>query len=817
MDADGTVTAQKRSPVVDYMALVFDSEGRVVSGTPLAARLVGYVPGARMGDALGGDGRPADPVAVLVERSRRLERVAPHVATCVLDDGSELDVELSSAPLLGADGELSGVIVVLCSLHARRSGAIRATPSRLQELLEASGAFVWELDLESRAATWWAGGGATGSGLEQSPRGAAGTGAGADLATRRPAPGPSDRERVVASALAALEAAPGGVATHRVTMSDGKDRWYALSAEFLVDDAGRAVRMQGMALDVTREQEALERLRLHSQHSHELVVRVRTGSRAAFEYVSPACEYFTGYSADELYEGGIAYALGAVDPPTVARMREDVRSGSLDGKTYEFPTRRRDGAVLWVRAVFRQIEDDTGEVILEITVRDVAQRKALEIEVARLRLTDMLTGVASRQSLEERWPGMRDRAIATGSWTAVVHLDIDRFGLVNSGLGIAAGDDLLRSVAHRLTESVTGSDLVVRLGSDDFVVVVGGIETRADALAVAGRLADAFHDPVRTSGRSTFVAVSVGASILPARPWSLEDGLDVRLGEAEAAMRVVKARGGNGVEVFAEEMRTEARDKVEILAALRDGIESEELVLHFQPIVDVRSGAVAAAEALVRWQHPTRGLLGPGEFVGLAEETGWIVPIGGWVLERACAVAARWPAVHARRVKVAVNLSARQLSSVDLVGAVAAAIDRTGLDPDDLVLEITETAFIHDFDAAVWTLRRMGDLGVHLALDDFGTGYSSLAYLVQLPIDRVKIDRSMVSGLHRDPHSRAVVAGIIGMTDALGIETIAEGVETIDQLRALRSLGCNLAQGYHFSKAIPEAAFENLLRAPPRW
>ncbi|MDA8290699.1 MAG: EAL domain-containing protein [Actinomycetota bacterium] len=809
MDADGAAAVHTRAPAIDYAALVFDEGGRLVSATPPGWRLAGYGASPAHGGAAR---RRVDPVAALVERSRRLERVAPHIATCALDDGSEVEVELSSAPLLSSSGRLQGVVVVLCSLHVRRTAA-PATPSRLRGILEASGALVWELDLASRTATWWAGGGSA-----RPPERTEGTGS-TGLASRRRVAffGPGDRERVLGSALAAMESGSGLGGTHRVTMSDGSERWFALTAELLPDRTGKPARMQGMALDVTGEHEARDLLRLHSQHSQELVVRVRIGSRLAFEYVSAACEHFTGYRADELYEAGIPYALGAVDPVTVARMREDLRSGSLDGKSYEFPTRRRDGAVLWVRAHVRQMTDDFGDVLLEMTVRDVGQRRALEIEVARLRLTDMLTGAASRQALEERWQPLRDRALTSGSWTAVVHVDVDRFGLVNSGLGISAGDELLRSVARRLEESVEDPDLVVRLGSDDFVVVTAGTGSRDEAVAFVERIFAAFGEPVRTSGRRTFVAVSVGASVVPPRAWREDDGLDVRLAEADAAMRVVKARGGNGLEVFAEEMRTEARDKVEILAALGDAVEAEEFVLHFQPIVDIRTGSVTAAEALVRWRHPTRGLLAPREFVGLAEETGWIVPIGGWALERACSVAVGWPASAGRRVKVAVNLSARQLGSVDLVGSVAASLGRTGIDPDDLVLEITETALIQDFDAAVWTLRRMGDLGVHLALDDFGTGYSSLAYLVQLPIDRVKIDRSMVAGLQTNPHSRAVVAGILGMTDALGIETIAEGVENTEQLDALRALGCTLAQGYHFSEPIPEPAIDRLLRADPPW
>jgi diguanylate cyclase (GGDEF)-like protein/PAS domain S-box-containing protein len=718
----------------------------------------------------------------------------------------------------------------------------RSVDARVEKILQTFGALVWDVDLDSGQSTWWVGGrdepesgeepvvgdtpalgdGALPiSGATSDARGAGGA-AQADRtamgSTRRLAPlGPTDRERVVAAALAALEGRDRIEVTRRVELSDGTARWFDMSMEISAGPDGAGARVLGTALDVTCTEEALDRLRLHSQHSEELVVRVRVGARLAFEYVSPASLFFTGYSPRELYDNGIAYALNAVEPATLAAIQHDGMLGSLDGKTYEFPTRRKDGSVLWVRASLREHVDESGDLLLEITVRDIGQTRALELEVSKLRLTDTLTGVSSRQALEESWPQLREQARAAGTWTVISHVDVDRFGLVNSGLGIAAGDELLRAVARRLIETVGDGDLVVRLGSDDFVVVVTGAASRVAALGVAAQLAGAFREPVRSSGHGTFVSVSVGASVIPAAPWSRADGLDVRLAEAEVAMRVVKQRGGNGIEVFADEMRTEARDKVELLAALRDGIETGAFVLHYQPLVDMRTMGVVGAEALVRWTHPTRGLLSPAEFVGMAEETGWIVPIGAWVVEHACAAATQWPQVLGQKVKVAVNLSARQLNSVDLVGAVGAALSRCGLDPGDLILEITETAFIHDFEAAIWTLRRMGDLGVHLALDDFGTGYSSLAYLVQLPIDRVKIDRSMVAGLRTNPHSRAVVAGIVGMAEALGIEVIAEGVERPDQVEALRSLGCSLAQGYYFARPLPLRDIVALLDGEVPW
>jgi|GEM_PF-5013452 diguanylate cyclase (GGDEF)-like protein/PAS domain S-box-containing protein len=664
---------------------------------------------------------------------------------------------------------------------------------RLELLLAASGALAWELDLAGGEPVWLAGG-SDGA----SDGGPCTFGAG-------------DRERVLASALAALDGSPRLSSTRSVTMADGTTRWYALTGQVVSGGADSGDRLYAIALDVTREHETLDRLRMHSEQARELIVRLRTGPNLGFEYVSPACLYFTGYTEKEMYENGIAYAFGAVEPSAVAHIRQDLLSGSIDGKSYDFPSRRKDGSVLWVRATFRQSVDEAGYMVLEIAVRDIGQMRALELEVTRLRLTDGLTGLLSRQALEEQWPLLRERAQASGTWTVLAHVDIDRFGLVNSGLGISAGDKLLRSVGHRLAQSVGAGDLAVRLGSDDFLVVLTGLDAHRSALAAARRVAGMFVEPIPGDDGGSFVTVSVGASLVPPGPWTAGDGLDSRLAEADVAMRVAKVRGGNGVEVFAGGMRAEARDKVELLAALRDAVGGSQLVLFYQPIVEVSSQVAKGAEALVRWEHPERGLLLPGEFIGLAEETGWIVPIGAWVLDTACRAARAWPAIVGGGPTIAVNLSARQLGSADLVGAIARALEESGLAAEELVLEITETAFIDDFDAAVWTLRRVSDLGVHLALDDFGTGYSSLAYLAQLPIDRVKIDRSMVAGLESNPHSRAVVAGIIGMADALDIQTIAEGVESIDQLRMLAELGCDLAQGFLFSGPVPLANLVRLL------
>ncbi len=666
----------------------------------------------------------------------------------------------------------------------------------LREVLDGIGGMAWELDAATGELLWWL----------------------PELEPPDVIRGVAEAARAALAGAGALVGAGGGPPREtdrvgwleKVTRGDGTARWHLVSAEAVDGPGGEGVRTRGIALDAGSLHAELERLRYHNEHCGELYVRIRTGAALGFEFVSGACQYFTGYSVEEFYESGIAYLLGAVEPTTVSRIQRELMSGSIGGRSIDFPSRRRDGSLLWVRAAFHESFDETGARVLDATIKDIGAERALELEVAKLKLTDTLTGVSSRQALEEQWPLLRERARQAQSWMALAHVDVDRFGLVNSALGIVAGDALLRAVARRLAEWVNDAGLVVRLGSDNFVVLVSDAPSRQAAIAAVEQLVDAFLDPLPGAQGSSFVTVSLGGSVLAPGPWT-DDALDVRLAEAEVAMRAAKRRGGNGAEIFAEAMRTEARGKVELLADLREAAAADQFVLHYQPIVDLPTRTVVAAEALVRWAHPVRGLLSPSQFIPLAEEHGLIDSVDRWVVERACAEAAQWPEVAGSRVKVAANLSARELNSPGLVAGVASAVERSGLDAADLVLEITETAFVHDFDAAVWTLRRMTDLGVHLALDDFGTGYSSLAYLAQLPIDRVKIDRAMVIGLPADAHCRAVVAGIVGMADALGLEAIAEGVETAGQLVDVRELGCHAAQGYYLSRPLPSDGFRDLL------
>jgi diguanylate cyclase (GGDEF)-like protein len=375
---------------------------------------------------------------------------------------------------------------------------------------------------------------------------------------------------------------------------------------------------------------------------------------------------------------------------------------------------------------------------------------------------------------------------------AVLFIDLDRFKLVNDALGHAAGDDLLISVALRLRETLRASDVATRTGGDEFVVVCSDLRSPVEAEQVAHRIALTLGTPFDLGGREVFVSASIGIAVADAT--STPTGL-VR--DADAAAYRAKERGRNRYEVFDEALRAETANALETESALHRALDEDQLLLHYQPLVDLRTLDVLGFEGLLRWEHPTRGLIGPGQFLDAAEASGLVVPIGYKTVEWACAALAELDP----GLSVAVNLSPRELAQQDVVDRVRSTLRETNVDPRRLCLEITESALLSDADLALTTLARLKDTGVSLAIDDFGTGYSSLNYLRRLPVDIVKIDRSFVAELGWDGPEHTIIAGIIGLTRGLGLEIVAEGIETQQQAQALLALGCTRGQGFLYSPA----------------
>jgi diguanylate cyclase (GGDEF)-like protein/PAS domain S-box-containing protein len=428
-------------------------------------------------------------------------------------------------------------------------------------------------------------------------------------------------------------------------------------------------------------------------------------------------------------------------------------------------------------------------------------------------LHDALTGLPNRLSFVDSLRDALRRSIASGSPVGVLFLDLDHFKVINDSIGHHAGDELLQAVAPRLRAHLRPGDIVARFGGDEFGILVDRLTDEDEAQAIADRVAGAFSEPYPMGGADHFVTASIGIAV--ARPTGREPAdPELLIRDADAAMYRAKERGRGRCEVFDAEMRARAVRRLEIERELRHALERDELELHYQPVVALGGGEIVGLEALVRWNHPDRGLLDPGEFVSIAEDSGLIEPIGRWVQETACRQALGWHELRpdGRPLDVAVNLSARQVAHRDLADSVREILARTGLDPVNLRLEVTEGALVEESAGATATLAALSDLGVRLVLDDFGTGYSSLAYLNRYPFDALKIDRSFVDGLGVEQERTAIVEAVIGMARALSLDAIAEGVENEAQLSELRRLGCDYAQGHLFSRPLAPGKVTSLLK-----
>jgi diguanylate cyclase (GGDEF)-like protein len=412
-------------------------------------------------------------------------------------------------------------------------------------------------------------------------------------------------------------------------------------------------------------------------------------------------------------------------------------------------------------------------------------------------LRDSLTGLANRTLLLEETSRLLQRRRGVVS---VLVLDVDDFKDINDSRGHTTGDRLLVAVAGRIAGCVRPEDTVARLGGDEFAVVLGaGPRT---AREVATRVLSALADPVSIDGRSIVVTASIGI----ADTTSAERDAETLLRNADLAMYLAKAQGKQRLVVYADGMAQEARGKADLIEGLAVALSERQLVVHYQPVISMRTGEVTSYEALVRWQHPERGLVPPVDFIPLAEDTGLIVPIGAWVLREAARQAVAWSREAGRPIGMAVNLSPRQLVDDEVVATVAAVLTETGLLPAQLTLEVTESVLVQDVDRVVDRLRALRTLGVRIAIDDFGTGYSSLSYLRRLPADTIKIDRSFVTDLAQDGASRTLVSSIIELARSLQLDVVAEGVEDAAQRTVLQSLQCSHAQGYLFARPQPAHA-----------
>jgi diguanylate cyclase (GGDEF)-like protein len=441
------------------------------------------------------------------------------------------------------------------------------------------------------------------------------------------------------------------------------------------------------------------------------------------------------------------------------------------------------------------------------TSRMAASLQKVNAELKHRVLHDPLTMLPNRLLLEDRISQAIGACRRANSRCAVLFVDLDRFKSVNDSLGHFVGDELLRSMAERLRGAMRGEDTVSRLGGDEFVVLLRQIEQDADAATVGRKIVEIAGAPFHINGQELSVTASVGAALFPDHGATAQ----MLITNADAAMYHVKKSGRNAVQVFSPSMSTFFPDRLALENDLRHALERRELELHYQPKVDVRSGAMIGMEALVRWRHPTRGLVNPVEFIPLAEETALIIPLGQWVLREACRQNKAWQDQGLRPLRIAVNISGAQLRHDGLVDHVALALRETGLEARYLEVEITESVVMQNASSTVAMLDRLSQMGVHLAVDDFGTGYSSLSYLKRFPLNTLKIDSSFVRDLLTDRNGKVIVEAIIALAHSLKLEVVAEGVEEQAQLSCLQSLGSDQYQGFLHSKPLTATDFARRL------
>jgi diguanylate cyclase (GGDEF)-like protein/PAS domain S-box-containing protein len=520
--------------------------------------------------------------------------------------------------------------------------------------------------------------------------------------------------------------------------------------------------------------------------------------------------------------------IGAGERPTVeamlARVHPDdrdpvlgaVQAAVAESRPYTIEHRflLPDGTLRWVRAMGRAEGGSTGPGERVVgTVQDITEQKTAENTLAHQAFHDSMSGLPNRMLFLDRLDQALKRLERHPSTAAVIYLDVDRFQVINDSVGRAAGDELLLAMAARLSALVRPGDTLARVGGDEFVMLCEGLSGEAEGLAIADRVRAAMTEPI--SWKDGQLVLSASAGVVLAQ--SSSDKAESLLGDAEAAMYRAKREGGARSAVFAETMRTKALGRLDTESSLRQAITNGDLRVHYQQIVNLSGGEVLGHEALVRWDHPRRGLLGPDEFIAVAEESGLVVPLGSAVLREACRQAKAFQRLGpaCSRLTMSVNLSGGQLGQAGTTELVASVLHDVGLKPEHLQLEMTESVLMDDAVATITVLQSLKSLGVRLAIDDFGTGYSSLAYLRRFPVDIIKIDRSFVSGLGKDLEDSAVVAAIVSLADTLGLTTVAEGVETSLQRDYLLALGCTRGQGYLFARPVPASACEAVLGRRP--
>ena len=594
---------------------------------------------------------------------------------------------------------------------------------------------------------------------------------------------------------------------------DGTPFWNEVRLFAVRDDDGNHTHTVGILTDVTEQVRVEQELRFQREvHEQAIAGVIATDTDGRITHWNRHAETMYGWSAADAIGRVITDVLPVEDSD---RVIGTLRRTLLEGRAWTGvrTITCKDGSPIHVRTNNSALLDAAGVPVGIVGVSiDIGEQKALEDQLLRLAYHDTLTGLANRAYFLERLTDTADRATRGGPPAAVLFLDLDRFKIVNDSLGHDAGDQVLMEVAFRLRRCVRPTDTLARFGGDEFAVLLDGVSNLAEAASVADRIIAALQTPFALGEREAFLGASVGVALVADE---MADAGEI-LRMADVALYEAKGAGRGRWTAFDDAVGGRVAKRLETEAALRHGLARGEFVLHYQPVIELQTGYIYGFEALVRWRHPTRGLLFPVDFIPLADETGLIVALGEWVLLAACQQGAAWQALRPDDPPVvAVNVSPQQFRTPALGHHLWAALGQTGLAPGRLKLEVTEQALADHTDAAALFLRSLKTLGVQLALDDFGTGYSSLGRLHTLPLDAVKIDRSFIQELGNDQHGAAIVRAVATLGHELGLSVTAEGIETEEQRRMAAELGCDRGQGFLFARPVPAAEATQLLLAGP--
>ncbi|WP_461208313.1 putative bifunctional diguanylate cyclase/phosphodiesterase [Desulfocurvus sp. DL9XJH121] len=592
--------------------------------------------------------------------------------------------------------------------------------------------------------------------------------------------------------------------TARYEFQDPRDgAWYAaLNAP--VRRPGASGSKLVVLTDITRDKTAAgqledlqERHRIVAEYTHAMEAWL--GPEGSFRFVSPACEGLTGYPPEDFMAD--PDLLRSLAHPEDAPLLADFLTGG-EAETLDFRILRRDGAMRWLCAARREVSDGNGGGRgLRLSARDITDRKLMEIQMRYQALHDPMTGLANRVLASDRIAQAVERAKRRERYHfAVAFADVDRLKVINDSFGHRVGDMVLEEIATRLHKGVRQLDMVARYGSDQFVLLLEELDKPRKAVSIIKRCREALAEPVVVDGHELNMSVCFGAVLFP--PPEDDSGELVR--KANIALHLAKQAGFGKLKVFVPRMLDQAVELMTIERDLRRAVANNEFYMEYQPILSLTDSRLKGFEALVRWRHPVRGIVPPTEFIPVAEEVGLITDLGRFVLEESCRTMSGWREnlPQARDLVLSVNLSARQFSQPDLVDCIRDILARTGMPPERLKLEITETAIMENAKAAVEKLNRLKELGIQISIDDFGTGYSSMSYLQKFPLDHLKIDLSFIRNMDSTMENRAIVKAIINLAHSLGLKVIAEGVEKTLQQEILTALECEYGQGYLFSRPV---------------